>query len=42
VAILKDHKFWVGVIVGYLALTVFPQLSFHGLSGMGGKSKPAS
>jgi hypothetical protein len=35
--ILKDSRFWIGVLVGYLLLTFVPQLSFKGkLSG--GKS----
>ena len=26
---IKDHKFWVGVIVGYLLIVVFPQLNIR-------------
>ena len=25
--ILKDHRFWVGVLAGYVLLVVFPQLN---------------
>jgi len=34
--ILKDGKFWTGVLVGYLLLTFMPQLSVRGkVSGAG-------
>jgi len=26
---LRDHRFWAGVIVGYLLLVVFPQLNIR-------------
>ncbi len=25
---LKDHKFWIGVLVGYLLIALFPQINF--------------
>lgn len=25
--ILKDHRFWLGVVAGYLLLVLFPQLN---------------
>jgi len=28
---LRDHRFWTGVIVGYLLLVVFPQLNIRGM-----------
>lgn len=34
---LKDHKFWLGVVVGYLLIALFPQLNV--LSKMKGPSK---
>ena len=30
-AILKDHRFWVGVVAGYLLLVVFPQLNVRAM-----------
>jgi hypothetical protein len=27
--VLKDHRFWAGVVVGYLLLVVFPQLNIR-------------
>lgn len=29
--ILRDHRFWVGVLVGYLLLVVFPQANVRAL-----------
>ena len=26
--VLKDHKFWIGVVVGWLLLTFVPQINF--------------
>lgn len=38
--ILKDHKFWIGFVVGYLFLVVFPQFSVRvmGVKGSVGRS----
>jgi hypothetical protein len=30
--VLKDHRFWTGVIVGYLLLVVFPQLNVRSMA----------
>lgn len=27
--IIRDHRFWIGVAIGYLALVVFPQLNIR-------------
>lgn len=27
--IVRDHRFWVGVLVGYFLLVVFPQLNIR-------------
>ena len=32
-AVLKNKHFWVGVVVGYLLLVVFPQLNVRGQLG---------
>lgn len=35
--VLKDGRFWVGVLAGYLLLTFMPQLSIRGkVSGRAG------
>jgi len=33
VGVLKDGRFWAGVIVGYLFLVVFPQFNIRTMSG---------
>ena len=35
--VLKDSRFWIGVLAGYLLLTFMPQLSIRGkVSGRAG------
>ena len=29
---LRDHRFWAGVVVGYLLLVVFPQLNIRAMA----------
>jgi hypothetical protein len=29
---LKDHRFWTGVFVGYLLLVIFPQLNVRSMA----------
>ena len=36
-AVLKDGRFWFGVLVGYLLVTFVPALSFRGKIGAAGK-----
>jgi hypothetical protein len=31
VGIVKDHRFWVGFVVGYLFLVVFPQFNVRAM-----------
>jgi hypothetical protein len=31
VGILRDHRFWAGVVAGYLLLVVFPQLNVRAM-----------
>ena len=31
--VLKDGKFWAGVVVGYLVLVLFPQFNIRTMSG---------
>ena len=33
---LKDKRFWAGVIVGYLLLVVFPQLNVRSMAAKKG------
>jgi hypothetical protein len=35
VAVLKDKRFWGGVLVGYLVCTFVPQLSLKRITGKG-------
>jgi hypothetical protein len=28
---LKDHRFWTGLLVGYLLLVIFPQLNVRSM-----------
>jgi hypothetical protein len=30
--VLKDSRFWAGVVVGYLLLVVFPQLNIRAMA----------
>ena len=29
--VLKDSRFWIGVLVGYLVLVVFPQMNVRAM-----------
>jgi len=31
VGMLRDHRFWVGFLIGYLFLVVFPQFNLRAL-----------
>lgn len=31
--VLKDKRFWAGVLVGYVALLIFPQLNVRTAAG---------
>ena len=35
-AVLRDGRFWVGVIVGYLLLVFVPQLNFRNMGKRSG------
>jgi len=35
-AILKDHRFWVGLLVGYLLVVFVPKLNFRSKMAGGG------